>query len=467
MKPVETLEQALAQRGALDDGESLISRDGYWVGRHFLRVRRSDEAQGGMLARAQELEALQERRESLETRVAEGEERLAAARDEQRELEGAREQVRRQVQEEGRRHGELKAQLSAQQAKVEQLVLRRRRLDEEVAELAEQRALEQEQLSEARLTLQEALDSMALDTERRETLLAERDALRERLDRIRQDARTHSDHAHQLAVRVGSLRAQHNSTQQALERLDQQSARLNERCEQLNLNLEEAAPLEELRMKLEELLERRMAVEDELKQARLALKTPIANCARWRSAAARPSSNRNCCVASWSSSAWSGRGWWCGARPCRSSSPKTATTCTRYWPTCPWMPANANGRSVSRAAARIQRLGPINLAAIEEYQQQSERKRYLDSQNDDLAEALETLENVIRKIDRKPAIASRKPSTRSMLAFRHCSRRYSAAVRHIWNLPAKIYSIPVWRSWRACRARRTAPSTCCPAGKRR
>ncbi|WP_049289983.1 hypothetical protein, partial [Pseudomonas aeruginosa] len=78
---------------------------------------------------------------------------LAAARDEQRELEGAREQVRRQVQEEGRRHGELKAQLSAQQAKVEQLVLRRRRLDEEVAELAEQRALEQEQLSEARLTL--------------------------------------------------------------------------------------------------------------------------------------------------------------------------------------------------------------------------------------------------------------------------------------------------------------------------
>lgn len=62
VKPVETLEQALAQRGALDDGESLISRDGYWVGRHFLRVRRSDEAQGGMLARAQELEALQERR---------------------------------------------------------------------------------------------------------------------------------------------------------------------------------------------------------------------------------------------------------------------------------------------------------------------------------------------------------------------------------------------------------------------
>ena len=51
-----------------------------------------------------------------------------------------------------------------------------------------------------------------------------------------------------------------------------QLERAIERREQLNLNLEEgAAPLEELRMKLEELLERRMGVEDELKLARLAL----------------------------------------------------------------------------------------------------------------------------------------------------------------------------------------------------
>ena len=50
---------------------------------------------------------------------------------------------------------------------------------------------------------------------------------------------------------------------------------------------------------------------------------------------------------------------------------------------------------------KIQRLGAINLAAIEEYQQQSERKTYLDTQNDDLVEALSTLENVIQKIDKE------------------------------------------------------------------
>jgi chromosome segregation protein len=50
---------------------------------------------------------------------------------------------------------------------------------------------------------------------------------------------------------------------------------------------------------------------------------------------------------------------------------------------------------------RIQRLGPINLAAIDEYQTQSERKVYLDKQNDDLERALATLQNAIRKIDKE------------------------------------------------------------------
>ena len=50
---------------------------------------------------------------------------------------------------------------------------------------------------------------------------------------------------------------------------------------------------------------------------------------------------------------------------------------------------------------RIRRLEPVNLAAIQEFGEQSERKQYLDAQNDDLTSALETLESAIRKIDRE------------------------------------------------------------------
>ena len=58
-------------------------------------------------------------------------------------------------------------------------------------------------------------------------------------------------------------------------------------------------------------------------------------------------------------------------------------------------------QDLEKIAARIQRLGPINLAAIDEYKVQSERKEYLDAQNEDLEKALQTLENAIVKIDRE------------------------------------------------------------------
>jgi chromosome segregation protein len=55
---------------------------------------------------------------------------------------------------------------------------------------------------------------------------------------------------------------------------------------------------------------------------------------------------------------------------------------------------------LEKVRRRIDRLGPINLAAIDEFKEQSERKEYLDSQLTDLNDALDTLEGAIRKIDR-------------------------------------------------------------------
>jgi chromosome segregation protein len=50
---------------------------------------------------------------------------------------------------------------------------------------------------------------------------------------------------------------------------------------------------------------------------------------------------------------------------------------------------------------RVVRLGSVNLAAIEEFKEQSERKEYLDRQFTDLTEALATLESAIRRIDKE------------------------------------------------------------------
>ncbi|MCU9530036.1 chromosome segregation protein SMC [Pseudomonas mosselii] len=401
--PVETLEQALSRRGSLGAGQSLVSRDGYWVGRHFLRVSRGGEAQGGVLARGQEIERLGREQLEQEALLEQLDEQLQRLREQQLDLEEQREQLRRRSQDESRQHGELKARLSAGRARAEQLELRRRRLQEELAELQEQRALEHEQLGEARLLLQEALDLMAQDTEQRELLMARRDTLREGLDRIRQEARQHKDHAHQLAVRLGSLRAQHDSTRQALERLEQQAARLSERQEQLNLNLEEGeAPLEELRLKLEELLERRMSVDEEMRQARLHMDEAdreLRDAERRRTQAEQQSQLLR---GQLEQQRLESQGLDVRRKTLQEQLLADGYDLQGVLAT---LEADASEQGTEQALeqleARIQRLGAINLAAIEEYEQQSERKRYLDAQDADLVEALETLENVIRKIDKE------------------------------------------------------------------
>ncbi|POA52409.1 MULTISPECIES: chromosome segregation protein SMC [unclassified Pseudomonas] len=403
VKPVDSLEQALALRGQLAAGQSLISRDGYWVGRHFLRVRRAGDAQSGVLARGQEIQQLILERDEREASVEDLESQLLNLRAQQRQQENGREHLRRLLQDEARQQGELKALLSAGKAKAEQLHLRRSRLDEELVELAEQRELEHEQIGEARLQLQDALDGMALDTEQRESLLAQRDSLRERLDRVRQEARQHKDHAHQLAVRMGSLKAQHDSTRQALERLEMQSERLTEKREQLSLNLEEGeAPLEELRLKLEELLERRMSVDVELKAAQIAMEDADRELreAEKRRSQAEQQSQLIRGQLEQQRMEWQ-------ALSVRRKALQEQLLADGYDldGVLATLAADASEpaaeEELERIAARIQRLGAINLAAIDEYRQQSERKRYLDAQDADLVQALETLENVIRKIDKE------------------------------------------------------------------
>ncbi len=56
---------------------------------------------------------------------------------------------------------------------------------------------------------------------------------------------------------------------------------------------------------------------------------------------------------------------------------------------------------IERLQAAIAALGAVNLAALDELEIATERKQYLDAQAADLTEAMATLENAIRQIDRE------------------------------------------------------------------
>ena len=63
-------------------------------------------------------------------------------------------------------------------------------------------------------------------------------------------------------------------------------------------------------------------------------------------------------------------------------------------------PASLQGE-ITRLTNAVAELGAVNLAALQELETASERKGYLDMQAADLSEAMDTLENAIRRIDRE------------------------------------------------------------------
>lgn len=85
---------------------------------------------------------------------------------------------------------------------------------------------------------------------------------------------------------------------------------------------------------------------------------------------------------------------------------------------------------VTRLTNALAVLGAVNLAALDELAQASERKNFLDAQNADLAEAINTLQDAIHKIDKETRdLLQDTFLTRSTITSPSCSRFCSAAVR--------------------------------------
>ncbi|MAT52117.1 MAG: chromosome segregation protein SMC [Porticoccaceae bacterium] len=400
---VESLDQALALRPELNAGQSVVTRDGVWLGRNWVKVARGKNATEGVLRRKQELEQLSEQISILLGRADELADEQARLEQSLTEYERQREALGRTMAEQQREYAELRSQVSASRMQIEQHRERHSRIDDELADIRQQQRSEQESLSEARMLLEQALDAMEQDTQQREVLLTERDHTRNQLDGARQRARHTRDKVHELTLREQSLSTQLESVRESIGRLEVQVARLQERREQLQATVSiDEDPSEELAAQLEEQLERRLVAEQKMADARRRLEEV--------EHAMRDREKRR---AQLESQLLDKR---TELEQTRLQTQDIRTRCKTIveqivdqgFDVSALLAELGEGadpaqweESLERIAARIQRLGAINLAAIEEFKTESERKAYLDAQHQELTEALETLENAIRKIDRE------------------------------------------------------------------
>ncbi len=399
----DDLSHAMQQRSSLAPHESIITRDGIWMGSNWLRIARLSSGDTGVIQRREELELLAVNVEAQQQQEAQLSRELQECEDALQKLEEQRQQCQHGLQVATRQHAEFSARMSAYQAKAEQIKLRNERINTEIDDTRGQFRQEQESIAQARRVLAESIERMETDSRRREELLSTRDQIRGTLDSARQKARQDKDGAHQVAMRYQSLDTQLNAVRETIERTDRQVTQLRERQDSLTLALRDNDdPLTGLRTDLERQLEQRLQAEAELSAARQ-LVAEVEHQLREAEQQRAAIEQRAEIVRSELER----------QRIANQTLQVQRNVIHKQLiegkhdieDVLRAMPEGANEpewlNSLSRVANRIMRLGPINLAAIDEYNLQSERKQYLDAQNEDLVTALDTLESAIRKIDKE------------------------------------------------------------------
>ncbi|MDH5571130.1 MAG: chromosome segregation protein SMC [Gammaproteobacteria bacterium] len=400
---VENLNEALSLRANLTSDESIVTRDGIWVGSNWLRVVRDNDEKAGVLRREQELKELAAETETQQKQVQDMQSRLEAEREKLHEMEMARDASQADLNQANRALADARSELSARKAKLEQIQARQSNLHQELEEAREEAQSDNEELHTTRARLQEALDLMSGFETQRVELMAQRDNRREALNEARNKAQQDRHAAQEVKMRAQTLRTELNSTEQALQRIDSQIAQLSARREELEAALSESeAPLADMAQELATMLEQRVGVDAEMKEARAVVENIDHEMRQLEDARTQAEQGveevrRGLEQIRINVQEVKVRRQTLDER-INESGLVLATLIEE-------MPEEANEpqwhANVEELEQKISRLGPINLAAIEEYEQQSERKQYLDAQNADLSEALSTLEAAISKIDKE------------------------------------------------------------------
>lgn len=398
----DNLSQALVHRSQLGPQDSIITADGVWLGSAWLQVSnftKQDsivERRGIIADLFKKIKRLEENSNALNEQQIQTKEALS-------QDESERQSLQTELAEKTKQHSELKSQLSAQMAKVEEAQLRKERIHHELEELNRQLAVEEENTAGSRSRLQQALDSMEQDVGSREQMEAQREERQLALEACRNNSRKDKDLAHELALKQQSVQSQLQSTRETMDRMATQVQRSRERMDSLQEQIAAAdEPLAKMRSDLEALLQQRLEVEKELAEAKAKVDENEHATRALEQQRNQVLEQINQIKENLMQKRLKSEGASVKRDGILEQLQQAKFELTEVLENLPEeLSEEQCEQELEKLGNRIQRLGPINLAAIDEYAQQSERKVYLDKQNEDLEKALDTLENAIRKIDKE------------------------------------------------------------------
>jgi len=403
VRTAASLAEALRQRGSLASGESFMTRDGEWVGREWLRVGRGPDPRAGVIAREHRLAELKAAAAAAEQRAASAEAALGGARESLAAAEAERDRSQGAIQQGQQHYAELKAALEAGRARAEESNLRAARLEREAAELERERSAAAAALARAQQELSHATATAASLAAQRAALDGVRERQRAALAEARAAAQAAQLASRDLHVQVETRRSTESSVAVGMNRMLEQRDQLARRRAALEEELASGdEPIIQAQARLGQALERRLKVEAELGVARGALDE--ADAALRALDEARLAAEQRVNAAREAMDAARLAAQETHVRRAALAEQFAETRCELAEVLANLAAeANATGweQALAEARADIEKLGQVNLAAIDELKDQTQRKEYLDRQYADLTAALDTLAEAMRRIDRE------------------------------------------------------------------
>lgn len=402
----ESLNKALAMREKFDQADhdaSVITKEGVWMSRNWLRVCRDKNERAGVLGREHDMRRLKEKVRDLTARYDSAKQLLGEGRRRLAQLEVERDKLQSKASTLLSDYSEVKAELDAMRFQIDEATARQAAISDDMREIEKEYADAEQRLESSRAEFERA-ENLLADLEKERTMLeSQRDELKAELQRVKAQADEDRMQAHDLTVQFETRRSSKESAAQSLARMESQLRHFGKREKEIREQLEQSeAPLEANKKELEKLLEARVAIENELNEARSRVDevdSLLRDLDRQRIEASRS-------VEEFKETVNEARMVVQEIRVRREGFLEQFNeTGFDLDELLEGLDEEADPETweemLEKIRGRIARLGPINLAAIDEFKEQSERKEYLDSQLADLQNALATLEGAIRRIDRE------------------------------------------------------------------
>jgi len=392
-----------SRQGSLLAEQRLVSKDGLYCGRNWMIQLGEENEHSGLIQREQEIKQIKQQLDMITEKAMLLKSQTDADRERLQLEEKTRDEGQKKLQLIQRELSDINNQLTQRKSRAEQLENRFGTLQKEVTELSTSQDELKNDLQQTTVRRNSDLEMINQLEMQKTTLEQERDLFKQQLNTSRESLRSSRDEQHSVQMKLQSLTSEANSTRLNLQRIEQQSSQYQSRVEELMQAVEEAnEPLLQLEESLQHSLAKKSEIEKQLHDSQDQV-TGLDTEQRGHEHHRNEQQQRVDQVRSELEQ----------QKMQYQEVDIHRTTVVDQLKRTEFdidvlqqeLSEQADIQSwqnqLDNLTRKINNLGPINLAAIDEYNEQSERKEYLDAQNDDLVSALDILETAIKKIDKE------------------------------------------------------------------